>query len=69
MSSIKDIIEIEQNRQHPNEIHLFAEGTFWRAYERSAWLCVRCVNERLWKFMKYGYFDKELTKFIPCFFS
>lgn len=45
MASLKEILAIEHSREHPNELHLFAEGTFWRAYEYSAWLCFRCINE------------------------
>ena len=45
MATIKDAIEIERQRESPGEIHLFREGTFWRAYEMSAWLCVRCLHE------------------------
>lgn len=28
-------------------IHLFQEGSFYRAYERSAWLCVKHVNPQM----------------------
>ena len=45
MATIKEAIEIEQQRESAGEIHLFREGTFWRAYEVSAWLCVRCLHE------------------------
>ena len=39
--SIADILEIERNREESstwNVIHLFKEGSFYRAYEWSAWL-------------------------------
>ena len=47
MALQKDILEIE--RKHMAEgphgtIYLFPEGTFYRAYEWSAWLCCRFVN-------------------------
>ena len=46
MAQLKEILEIERNRNGDNtSIHLFAEGMFYRAYEWSAWLCVRYVNE------------------------
>ena len=40
MATIRDAVEIERQRESTGEIHLFKEGTFWRAYEMSAWLCV-----------------------------
>lgn len=42
MPGIKDILEIEQARPAAEDwykIHLFQEGSFYRAYEVSAWLC------------------------------
>lgn len=45
MATIKEAVEIEHQRESTEEIHLFKEGTFWRAYEMSAWLCVRCPHE------------------------
>lgn len=45
MATIKDAVEIENQRASADVIHLFREGTFWRAYEMSAWLCVRCLHE------------------------
>lgn len=45
---MKDIIEIERNRLENgplNVIQLFPEGTFYRAYEWSAWLCCRFINQ------------------------
>ena len=41
MAKIKDVLQIERNRQPAtewNKIHLFKMGDFWRAYEWSAWL-------------------------------
>ncbi len=46
MAQLKDIIEVENSRNgDTTSIHLFAEGMFYRAYEWSAWLCCRYVNE------------------------
>lgn len=48
MAKIKDILEIESQRESIEQcrvINLFQEGTFYRAYEWSAWLCVRYVQE------------------------
>ncbi len=48
MAQLKDVFEIELNRDNPHTfgvIHLFPEGTFYRAYEWSAWLCVRYFAE------------------------
>ena len=48
MAQLKDILEIEWKRipQGPhNIIYLFPEGTFYRAYEWSAWLCCRYMNQ------------------------
>ena len=48
MAQLKDILEIEWKRipQGPhNTIYLFPEGTFYRAYEWSAWLCCRYMNQ------------------------
>lgn len=42
MAGIKDILDIEQERKEPKDwlvINLFQEGSFYRAYEVSAWLC------------------------------
>lgn len=43
MAKIADVLQIERNRQAPedwNKIHLFQMGDFYRAYEWSAWLIV-----------------------------
>lgn len=48
MAQLKDILDLESKREERNDyesIHLFPEGTFYRAYEWSAWLCCRYVNE------------------------
>lgn len=48
MSQLKEILAIEQERSNLEqcaEVHLFREGTFYRAYEWSAWLCVRYFTE------------------------
>lgn len=48
MSGIKDILETEQSRPTAEDwlmIHLFQEGSFYRAYEVSAWLCHLHVGE------------------------
>jgi hypothetical protein len=48
MAQLKEILEIEKNRKGIEDslkIYLFQEGTFYRAYEWSAWLCCRYVNQ------------------------
>ncbi|MBQ3701071.1 MAG: hypothetical protein II886_14400 [Prevotella sp.] len=48
MAKLKEIFEIETVRNTSAEcltIHLFPEGTFYRAYEWSAWLCVRYISD------------------------
>lgn len=48
MPHLKEILEKERLRDTEErfvEIHLFREGTFYRAYEWSAWLCVRYFTE------------------------
>lgn len=50
MAQIKDIIEVERQRETREQwltIHLFREGSFFRAYEWSAWLCVLYVSDKL----------------------
>lgn len=47
MAKLKDILDAESQRSSLEQcrvIHLFTEGTFLRAYEWSAWLCVRYVQ-------------------------
>jgi len=48
MTQIKEIIEAENKRNGIEEmrtIRLYREGTFFRAYEWSAWLCCKHVGE------------------------
>ena len=48
MSQLKEILEKERERgtlEQCAAIHLFREGSFYRAYEWSAWLCVRYFTE------------------------
>lgn len=45
---LKDILEREQKRDDMRQcctIHLFQEGTFFRAYEWSAWLAFRYIKQ------------------------
>ena len=48
MAKTVDILEIERKRTDSGDfatIHLFVEGSFYRAYEWSAWLCCRYISE------------------------
>ena len=48
MSQLKEILATERERNSLEQcavIHLFREGTFYRAYEWSAWLCVTVANK------------------------
>ena len=48
MAQLKDILETERLRADMAQclrINLFKEGTFYRAYEWSAWLCVRYIKQ------------------------
>ena len=48
MAQLKDILEIERKRVSEgiySTIYLFPEGTFYRAYEWSAWLCCRYMYQ------------------------
>ena len=48
MATIKEIMEIEGARETAEDwrrIHLFQEGSFYRAYEVSAWLCHTYVSQ------------------------
>lgn len=48
MAKLQDILTVEQDRpdsQPARVVHLFLEGSFLRAYEWSAWLCCRYLNE------------------------
>ena len=47
MAGIKDILEIEKDRKTLEDwrkLHLFQEGSFYRAYEVSAWLCHKYIH-------------------------
>lgn len=47
MAGIKDILEIEKGRKNVEDwrkLHLFQEGSFYRAYEVSAWLCHKYIH-------------------------
>lgn len=78
MAKIKDILEIESQRASLEQcrfVNLFQEGTFYRAYEWSAWLCVRYIQQfkttkRLFKnedtsLVFVGFPITSLQKFIP----
>ena len=48
MAKLKDILETESQRttiEQCRVVHLFPEGTFYRGYEWSAWLCVRYLQD------------------------
>lgn len=47
MADLKDILQSEAQRETDEVgcIYLYLEGTFWRAYEWSAWLFTRYVKE------------------------
>ena len=48
MSQLKEILQKEKERDSVEQctlIHLFREGTFYRAYEWSAWLCLHYFTE------------------------
>lgn len=48
MPKLAEILQKERERATIEQcavIHLFQEGTFYRAYEWSAWLCHRYVKE------------------------
>lgn len=48
MSGIRDILQTEKNRtaaEQFRQMHLYQEGTFYRAYEHSAFLCHKFVKE------------------------
>jgi len=50
MAQIKDIIYVERRRETREQwltIHLFREGSFFRAWEWSARLCVLYVSDKL----------------------
>ena len=48
MAKLVEIVAIERERETDDsrrQIHLFADGSFYRAYEWSAWLCCSYVNK------------------------
>ena len=48
MASITEILEFEHDRKDVDmcrSVHIFQEGSFYRAYEWSAWLMCRFVHE------------------------
>jgi len=48
MSQLKEILQKEKERDSVEQcmvIHLFREGTFYRAYEWSAWLFATMANK------------------------
>ncbi|MCQ2259272.1 MAG: hypothetical protein MJZ41_14980 [Bacteroidaceae bacterium] len=47
MAQLIDILKIERERTDDNRnvINLFQEGSFYRAYEWSAWLCSRFIRD------------------------
>lgn len=48
MAQLTEILQKEKQRQEiqlTRKIYLYQEGSFYRAYEWSAWLCVRYVNQ------------------------
>ncbi len=50
MTQIGDILKKERKRETDRDgrvIRLFQEGSLYRAYERSAWLCVKHLNPQM----------------------
>ncbi len=48
MAKLSEIMNIERSRETADarrQIHLFADGKFYRAYEWSAWLCCSYINK------------------------
>ena len=48
MAQLTDILSSEKMRTSPEQIKsimLYQEGSFYRAYEWSAWLCVRYISK------------------------
>ena len=61
MAKLSEIQTIEDARAETiqqRQIHLFADGSFYRAYEWSAWLCCRYIN----KFQTTKRHNKSLDK-------
>ena len=78
MAKVGDILDLEKKRTTPDElrsIYLWPDGTFYRAYEWSAWLCVRYIRQfkvtkRVFKAIKsdmlfIGFPQTSLEKFKP----
>ncbi len=78
MSSIKEIIEVESKELsdgHRNILHLHREGSFYRAYEWSAFLACRYLhefkaNKRVFKGLEQpvafiGFPETSISKWIP----
>lgn len=78
MAKIGDILDLEKKRTNADEmrsIYLWPDGTFYRAYEWSAWLCVRYIRQfkvtrRMFKALKtdmlfIGFPQTSLDKFKP----
>jgi len=78
MASIKEIIDKERLRKDipsARVVHLYLEGTFYRAYEWSAWLCNSRIHEfkathRSFKnidgtVVLIGFPPASLPKFVP----
>lgn len=78
MAKIGDILDLEKKRGSADEmrsIYLWPDGTFYRAYEWSAWLCVRYIRQfkvtkRMFKALKtdmlfIGFPQTSLEKFKP----
>ena len=78
MAQLSEILATERVRQTDEQqrtIHLYADGTFYRAYEWSAWLC--CVYIKQFKVTKrmvktvdadmlfVGFPQTSLEKFVP----
>lgn len=48
MAKLAEILDIEKQRtsaESLRQIHLWSDGSFFRAYEWSAWLCVRYIRQ------------------------
>ena len=48
MAKLSEILDLEKKRplpEHRRHIRLWADGSFYRAYEWSAWLCVRYIRQ------------------------
>ena len=78
MAKLNEILSLEKVRNTPEnvrQVHLWADGSFFRAYEWSAWLCVRYINQfkvtrRSFKsvggdMLFIGFPQKSIYKFVP----